>query len=153
LQPVQKVFVDQLEGNNGPMIREQLMALLANSGRYTLVEDAKLADATIKGRAEARDAATKTASGNTAGDTAHAATFGPASFGGGSSSSTSQSMTEVVVSEAMVLRLTLSSGETVWAWDDTKPCVGPKAKCAVHDLVAAAQGRPAEEQKAGTSGK
>ena len=68
----------------------------------------------------------------------------------GSSSSNSQSVTEVIVSEAIVLRLTLPSGETIWAWDDTKPCVPPRAKCAIDDLVATAQGRSA---KAGTSGK
>jgi len=146
LLPIQSIFVDQLDGNNAPMIREQVMALLANSDRFRAVDDPKTADATIKGRAETRDSATAvTASGKTV-------VGGVSMLAGGSNKS--QSMTEVIVSEAIVLRLTLPSGETIWAWDDTKPCKERKAKCAIEDLVAAAQGaRPAAEQKSGSSGK
>jgi hypothetical protein len=83
LQPIQKVFVDQLDGNNGPMVREQVMALLANSGRFRSVDDPKTADATIKGRAQARKSAAETASANTGDGSAGGVVIGRAILGGG----------------------------------------------------------------------
>src|SRR5262249_32812681 len=42
----------------------------------------------------------------------------------------------------LVMRLSRTTGEVLWAWDDTKPCAEPKPKCAVDDLVAARVNEP-----------
>jgi hypothetical protein len=145
LQPIRKVFVDKIDGNNGPMTKEQLMALLSNTGRFDVVEDAKLADAIIKGRSESRESggaitASETGSANN-------------SVVGLLHGNQSKAVEQTIISEAIVLRLLLPSGETIWAWDDSKPCpanqrgskaaivqtVGTRAKCAIDDLAAAAQ--------------
>jgi hypothetical protein len=34
---------------------------------------------------------------------------------------------ETIVAESMVARLVSASGENLWAWDDTKACLGSKA--------------------------
>jgi len=43
----------------------------------------------------------------------------------------------MLVEKALVLRLALRSGGTLWAWDDTKPCGSAKAmsECAIGYLV------------------
>lgn len=54
------------------------------------------------------------------------------------SSTITNQTTQPIVFETVLLRLTLRSGETIWAWDDTKWCGEEKPKCAVDDLIAVA---------------
>jgi hypothetical protein len=132
------------------MMREKLMALLANTARFEVVEDRALADATINGRAESRESGTAVT----------------ASDRGIGRNRNLKAEEQSVVSETTVIRLT-ASGEILWAWDDTKDCAGPlgpkiprglnltslitreiatrppgrspgKAKCAIDDLVGVA---------------
>jgi hypothetical protein len=147
---VRKIFVEPLEGSNGPMVREQLMAILTNTTRFTAVEDSTSADARLRGRAESRVAGYATDSSTRGGGIAFGSATVSATRSGSVGSaradsresvitnSRSKSITEDLMANEVVLRLVLPSGETLWAWDDTKTCTIQKAKCAVDDLVEAA---------------
>jgi hypothetical protein len=144
---VKKVYVDLIEGNGAGMSRDQLMALITNSSRFELVESPEKADAILKGRSESREAGSAYRSsgqnrssgagigvlGSVAGTSALGGAFGEAR-----SEAAAEGVTQMIVAEALVLRLTLASGESIWAWDDTKPCAGAKPKCAIDDLAFAA---------------
>lgn len=137
---IKRVYVDMLDGNTGAALRDNLIGVLANSGRFVAVEKIELADAVIRGRSDSTEVATKTAS---IGKGSAGQVFGTV-FAGSSSNTISQS----IVDKSISLRLTLLSGEVMWAWDETKPCNSDlvraevatitKAKCAVQDLAATA---------------
>jgi len=130
LASVRKIFVEPIDGNGGAMAREQLIALLTNSKRFEVVEESKLADAVLKGRAESQDTGevvtvptTKTQDGG-------------GFFGGLASVTGRKGSATRIIKATLVIRLSLPTGEIVWAWDDTKNCSGKtKAQCAVEDLV------------------
>jgi hypothetical protein len=139
---VKKVYVDLLDGDGDGMPRDQVMALIANSGRFELVESREAADAILKGRARSREAGTAYTSaeqGAALGVGTAATRLGIAGAVLGSrSTTTAQGVTQTIVAESMVARLVSAAEENLWAWDDTKPCVGPKAKCVIDDLISAA---------------
>jgi hypothetical protein len=157
--PLKKVFVETIEGNNGAMAREKLLALIVNRGRFEVVEDRNSADAILKGRSETRDAGeARSSSSRSSGigvGTSSGSAYGTAARYGNTSSaqvsstgqmtgvarsaSSNQTMTQTLIAEELVLRLALPSGETLWAWDDTIPCYGFKAACAVQNLMNAAR--------------
>ena len=39
LIPIRKLYIDEIAGNNGPLVQDQLITLLANTGRFEVVED------------------------------------------------------------------------------------------------------------------
>jgi hypothetical protein len=147
--PVQKVFVDEFGGNTGARFRDHVIGMLANSGRFTAVENRNLSDAVIRGRSDSTEQATKVTSEGKTVDRGGAAAIGGAVFTSGKGSSVSQSLSQAVIGETISLRLTTPSGEVIWAWDETKPCTvdaarpelasAAKAKCAVQDLTVAAR--------------
>lgn len=128
--PIRKIYVDEFGGNSGPVLRDQIIAVLVNSGRFVAVEKPDLADAIIRGRSDSLDQATKVTSARNG--------SAGAVFGTVISRGKSTSVTQTVVSETVSLRLTVPSGEAIWAWDGTKPCTQTKAKCAIQDLMAVA---------------
>jgi hypothetical protein len=135
---IQRIFVDEFGGNTGPVLREHIIGALANSGRFTAVEKPDTADAIIRGRSDPAEESTQVTS---AGKGSAGAVFGTVIAAGKSTS-----VSKKILEETVSLRLTLPSGEVIWAWDETKPCysdlVRPvfsttmKAKCAVQDLKA-----------------
>jgi TPR repeat protein len=135
---IRRVFVAEIEGNNGVTTRQQVMALIANSRRFQIVDARNLADAIIVGRAESREDAREIASSETASRIAMARSLGAGGIAGDESQTRSTVVSRTRFSGVLLLRLVLPSGQTIWAWDDTEPCKGPedgKAKCAVQDLV------------------
>ena len=155
LHSIRRVYVNQIEGSNGPMARERLMALLVNSGCFQLAANAEEADAIIEVRAEiesrgeysrsvgvTRGAALATGSG-LASVNGNAARIGAALSGsaiaGGWQNNSGERVVQEVVTENLVFRLRLLSGETVWAWDDTKDCKDRRETCAINDMVTAAR--------------
>jgi hypothetical protein len=135
LVPVRALYVEPLQGNSGEENRDRLVSLLVNHLRFQVVEREDLADAVLKGRAELADEGTLVRSEGT--EQSHGSAgrvFGTVLTGTKSHQNSSQ-FTKAIVSEKLLLRLTLRSGETVWAWDDTKPCHQTKARCAVEELV------------------
>jgi hypothetical protein len=135
---VRKVYVDLPEGNGAGVSRDQLMALIAKSSRFTLVESPEKADAILKGRPESREAGSAyRSSEQDRSSGAGTAVLGSVSAGS-SSKAAAEGVTQTIMTETPILRLTLASGESLWAWDDTKPCTGPKPKCAIDDLTSAA---------------
>jgi hypothetical protein len=138
LDSVRKLYVEQIDGGNGPMSRDQLKALIANSGRFEPVEDTTSADAVLKGRSETRDVASAFQSSERSGNVGVVLGIGGTQISGANGKSDSQSRTETIVAESLVLRLVLPSGESIWAWDDTKSCDQAKAACAIADMVAVA---------------
>jgi hypothetical protein len=163
LDPVHKIFVGSIQGESGNLAREQLMALISNSVRFQLVEERTTADATLAGIAEPRGEETKVAStsassGTSIGsasastaDSASAAASGSVGTATGATSaraleslvgrSAGKSVTDSqrLVSDVVVLRLTLPTGEIIWAWDDTGPCDQSHTRCAFDDLAYHAQ--------------
>ena len=139
LLPVRKVFVEPLQGNNGGENSDRLVSLLVNRLRLQIVEREDLADAVLKGRSELADEGTLVKTEGTNRSSGGARGHAVAGFGnltlGMKTSNNSSRFTRSLVSERLLLRLTLRSGETVWAWDDTKPCSHMKANCAVDELV------------------
>ena len=114
---IRRVFIEALDGNSGPTARERLIVLLANSKRFEVVEDAKLADAIFKGRVDFEGQITTTTSG------------GPL-----------KAKINTKETGTTLLRLSLSTGEIVWAWDDTKSCIrDTRTQCAVDDLLDASK--------------
>jgi len=138
LDPVRKLFVDKIDGPNGEMSRQALQALITTSGRFQLVVNRSEADAVIVGGADKRDA------GSTFSGVARAAGVGSALGGRGSlfgiaaTNSVSHGATQTIIAETLVLRMVLPSGESIWAWDDTKSCLQSKTACAIWDLTAEA---------------
>jgi tetratricopeptide (TPR) repeat protein len=157
LYKVQTIYVGEIKGNNGELIREQIKAALANAGRFrVLAADAgNAADSTISGLTEVREIGTRTitnaqAAGSTVGGSVGGGARGNrggvvgavvGGFGKTSEKTIENSSTSslALTSEAIVLSLALKSGEVVWGWDDTKGCNAARVKCAVNDLVSAAQ--------------
>lgn len=157
LYRVQTIYVAEIKGDNGELIREQIKAGLANAGRFqVLAEDGgNAADSTISGLTEVREIGTQTiTSAQAVGSTVGGGVGGGATgsrggvvgavvggFGKTSEKTSQNSSTSslALTSEAIVLSLTLKSGEVVWGWDDTKGCNVARVKCAVNDLVSAAQ--------------
>jgi hypothetical protein len=157
--PLKKLFIEPIEGNNGAMAREKLLALITNRGRFEVVEDRASADAILKGRSQTREAgeayaSSGSSSGFSVGSSSGSANGTAARYGNtvsgqvsssgrttvaAGSGSSAQGKTETIIAEEIVLRLLLPSGETLWAWDDTIPCHGVKAACAVQNLMNAAR--------------
>jgi len=135
LDSVRKVYVEQIEGGNGPMSRDQLKALIANSHhRFEVAEDPATADAMLKGRSESRDAGSVFQSSKRSDDLLIGGTL----VAGASGKSDTRGRTQTITTESLVLRLVLPSGENLWAWDDTKLCYQAKAACAIGDVVSVA---------------
>ena len=143
LHTIRRLFVDSIEGNNGPMAREQVMALLATSGHFEVTEDRTAADAVVKGRSEVRESATRYSSEEVRKGVAlgNASTGPLGAFIAGSARSATQSaaQSEAVLTERLVLRLTMRTGHILWGWDDSTLCVQAKAKFAVDNLIQAAR--------------
>ena len=147
---IRSLYVEDLGGNTGAIFREHVISVIANSRRFLAVEKPDVADAVIRGRSDSLEQATRVSS---AGKGRVTGSADPSLLGrtlGASASSSSTSLAEKVVIERIALRLTIpSTGEVLWAWDDTKPCmadlVGPefstttKALCAIQDLTATAK--------------
>jgi hypothetical protein len=143
---IRTVYVDERFGGlTGDALREHVIGALTNGGRFTAVEKFEGADAIIKGRSDSQERAVRVSSADR-NKTSAGAIFGTVITGG---SSTSTSVQERVMTETISLRLVVpSSGEVVWAWDDTKPCGSDlmrpefstitKARCAVQDFMALA---------------
>jgi hypothetical protein len=122
---VRKIFIDPIDGNGGTLARNQLIALLANSERFEVVEDLKLADAVLKGVAETQDA------GVSVTEKGKGLNIIKGFYDSGSNSSATR-----IVKSTLIIRLTLSTGEVVWAWDDTKQCrKDSKPQCAIEELL------------------
>ncbi len=130
-EQIHKIFVDELGGNTGPELRDRLIATIVNTGRFTAVEKADLADAVLRGRSDTTSPATAVSSTSNGG----AGAVGGIVLAGGKMSS----VTQAIVHEAVSVRLTLSSGEVIWGWDDSKPCKESKARCAIDDLTSTAK--------------
>jgi hypothetical protein len=139
LAPIRKLCIDQIAGNNGPLVQDQLIALLTNTGRFEVVEDKSKADAIVRGRSETRTKETIT---KKEGQEAGSASVGGVSVfvaSKGKRSERTEEKSEVILAETTLLRLSSSSGDLLWAWDDTRPCETTKAQCAIADLVDAAK--------------
>jgi hypothetical protein len=157
LYKVQTIYVAEVKGDDGELVREQIKASLANTGRFrVLAENAEnVADSTISGLTEVREIGTQTTTnaqavgstlgggvgGGARGERGGAVVAVVGGFGKTSEKTSENSTTSNVAltSEAIVLSLTLRSGEIIWGWDDTKGCNSARVKCAVSDLVSAAQ--------------
>ena len=135
LTPIRRLYIDEIAGNNGPLVRDQLVTLLMNTGRFDVVEDRTKADAIIKGRSETRAKETIVKSEGEQAANAGAVRLGPGLFGSGKTKGKSEEKTEVLLAETTLLRLSSVSGDLLWAWDDTRPCETTKAQCAIADLV------------------
>jgi len=135
---VRKIFVEELEGNAPGMMREQLMALIANSRRFTLVDSWEKADAVLTGRSDSRDIGEKYGSTERTSKGVAAASVLGVGVAGARATSTAKGAMETIISERAVLRLVLPSGETLWAWGDTEECSQAKAKCIIEGLTMAA---------------
>jgi len=133
--PIQKICVESIQGKSGNLVREQLIALISNSGRFQVVEDRGAADATLTGIAEPRGEETKVVSDSTT----SGVSVGYLNVAAASAGGRSVTETQKLVSDVVVLRLTLPKGEIVWAWDDTRACNQSRTKCAIEDLLTAAR--------------
>ncbi|MCL5743247.1 MAG: hypothetical protein M1541_04845 [Acidobacteria bacterium] len=139
LDSIQTVYVEPIAGQSGEMARTQLMAVITNSGRFQVTENPQQAQAILRGRSDTRDTGevfdSSSRSLATATSQITQAILGIHNQGIEASRSAANSKTKTIITETLVLRLVLPSGKTVWAWDNTKPCAGTKAKCAIADLV------------------
>jgi hypothetical protein len=138
LDAVRKLYVEQIDGVNGPMSRDQLKALVANSHRFELVPDPAKADALLQGRSETRDGGFVFRSSQHSDTLGLAVPIAGTVVAGGNGKTDNQGRRDTIVAESLVLRLVLPSGENAWAWDDTKSCYQAKAACAIEDLAAVA---------------
>ncbi|HLH31852.1 MAG TPA: hypothetical protein VKY31_11655, partial [Terriglobia bacterium] len=120
---IKKVYVEPIDGNNGVAAREELIALISNSKRFTVVEDSTLADAVIKGRSELPEVPEPTR-------------FSQVGIYG-IIPQTNPAKPPVLL-PSLLIHLSLPSADVIWAWDGTKPCTQSKTKCAVDDLARAA---------------
>lgn len=114
LESVRRIYVAPLDGDNAADAREQLVALLTNSGRFVTVDNPKLADATMQGFAESFIPKITTFS--------QVGIYGLVDG-------------KPAGKDSLILHLELPSGAVLWAWDDTKNCRQSKPKCAVTDLM------------------
>jgi len=135
LNSIQRVFVGPIGGGDGGRTREQLKALLTNSGRFELVEAAALAEAFIVGWSEVREtgAVVTSMGGSAAIETL--STAAAASESDSLSRTVNVARSESTSRQSMVIRLVSPMGDTIWAWDDTQRCQGSKTKCAIDSLV------------------
>ena len=156
---IRRIYVEWIEGSDGVLAREQLMASLANSSRFKLVEDPKLADAFLRGHCEEREKGTLNqtsaleqstnrstgmkaglAVGNGDGNTAGVlGVAGGVHRESGKTASDSTEWTEIVKTKNLALRLVTVEGEGIWGWDDSKPCQKQHPTCAIDDLVSTAR--------------
>lgn len=106
-QAVHRIYVEPIEGNLGALTREQLMAALANSGRFQAVDDSKLADAVIKGQAESHETGTASATTN------NAVVGGVSVLASGSAKGTIK--TQTLTEKTIAIHLSLPSGDILGA--------------------------------------
>jgi hypothetical protein len=141
LDTVLKIYVAEIGGNAGPMLREELVAALINSRRFSVVKDPAVSDGTIVGRAESRDSNLTTGSSNSFGVGNLSATLGIGANGNQVSAGRSDVVSRSVVAETVAIHLTTTGGASVWAWawDGTSSCPGSKAKCAISNLMDSAR--------------
>ena len=151
LGSIVKVYVERFEGNTGAVNTERIIAYLAVSPRFRVVENPSVADAIIRGRADAQEVAqmvTSSEHGATV-ERAGGLAFGTSGHSSAvimgvgadkvTSSKESSQTTATVVAESLMLRLVVNqTSQIAWAWDDTKQCGKTKASCAVEDLIDAA---------------
>jgi len=139
LDSIRKLYVDEMAGGIAGFGRDQVKAsIVANSnGRFELIEDRSKADGVITGRAEARDTGQFYSSDTKSAGYAIVAAPLAVGIAAGSKSWAESGRTEVVTRNSLILRLVSGTGQTVWAWDDSKPCPEsePRAKCAIIDLL------------------
>jgi len=136
LHAVRKVYVDEIKGANGEKAREQIKALLVNTGRFQVLGEEEDADAKIGGLAELKEVATTTTSSGRVRGSADGSILGR-TLGTSANAVTS---VRPITSESVILSLTSKSGEVIWGWDDTKACNEmARAKCAINDLANAAR--------------
>jgi hypothetical protein len=151
--PFGESYVEEFGGNTGLLLREHVIGDLANSARFVPVEEPGNADAFIRGRSDSQQQGTKVSNSGTESGSSRSGVSAVAIAGSvfgsvrtrGQAASSSTSVSENVISETISLRLTVPSGDVIWGWDETKPCVsnlvGPefsmiaKARCAVQDLT------------------
>jgi hypothetical protein len=133
---VGRIYVDLLDGSGKDLARDQLMAAIVNTHRFELVGDRNSADAILQGRAEIWKAGSESSASARTTSAGGALASRAAAIGGSVSNGTSQGSTKTIFDTAVVLRLTLPTGESIWAWDDSKDCSAQaKAKCAIDDLM------------------
>lgn len=150
---IRRIYVEEFGGNTGLLLREHVIGDLANSARFVPVEEPGNADAFIRGRSDSQQQGTKVSNSGTESGSSRSGVSAVAIAGSvfgsvrtrGQAASSSTSVSENVISETISLRLTVPSGDVIWGWDETKPCVsnlvGPefsmiaKARCAVQDLT------------------
>jgi hypothetical protein len=135
-----RIYVADFKGNTGDQARDQIEAVLANTGRFIPVEDEAKADAVIKGRSDTRESATKTTDSHLGVGSGVGGASGRVAAVTGVSAGKGSSRTEVILSDTLIVRVVAKSGEVIWAWDDTNPCgTTGHAKCAIDDLMAASR--------------
>lgn len=136
---IRRVYVAEIDGSNGQMARQQLMAGLANTQRFQAVDKAELADAVVLGMCDVEFDATRTESSRKGGvvalGTATAGESGAIASGVGFAAGKATSITEQLKSQTATFRLVTPTGIILWGWDDSKPCATQRTKCAVDDLV------------------
>jgi hypothetical protein len=138
LQHIRKLFVEPLQGNTGEINRERIIALVATRGRFQVVETQEQADAIIRGLTESSEIAKTVTTSEETKAKAVVGGINTIAAGAARSNTNTSETTKPILTETVLLRLTLKSGETLWAWDDTKRCSAPRTTCAVEDLVDAA---------------
>jgi hypothetical protein len=149
LGAVSKIYVDKFEGNTGIASSERIIAYLATSPRFQVVEDQRDADATIRGRADSQEVAQTetTAEQAKTQDSKSRIAAGiryPIALAAAGEKDRMQSSketshtTQAVLSETLIIRLVTKAGRVAWGWDDSKHCAKTKPSCAVEDLIEAA---------------
>jgi hypothetical protein len=140
---VHRIYVEQIDGSNGLMARQQFMAGIANTQRFRAVDKPELADAVVRGMYEVEFDATETDTSRKGGvvalGTATAGDSGAAAAGVGFAAGKSTSLTRQIKFQTATFRLVTPAGIILWGWDDSKPCgTQTRTKCAIDDLVYAA---------------
>jgi hypothetical protein len=147
---VVKVYVERFEGNTGAVNTDRIMAYLAVSPRFRVVENPEVADATIRGRADAQEVAQMVTTSEHGATVERAAglAFGVAGHSSATivgvgadkvtSAKESSQTTAPVVAESLMLRLVVKqTSQIAWAWDDTKQCGKTNPTFAVGGMHAA----------------
>ncbi len=121
---IRRIWVAPLEGTNGELAREQLIASVINSRRFVVVEAQDKADAVIRGRAELATRSSVAKAESQEPETVQRA------------APRSVETVEMTKPEALILRLITKDGDNLWAWDDSAPCAGfnNRARCAIDSL-------------------
>jgi hypothetical protein len=154
LAKVTTVYVLPFEGNVGEINAERILALLAASPRFKVINDPDLPhDAVIEGRAQSQavglsatttERADSQMNGSAAIGVIGFPTLGRvrgATTGDQSAEKQSTSVTGSIVEETLILRL-MQKGQILWGWEGSKGCIKPKPACAVEDLIDAAGNGP-----------